>query len=216
MSVSIGDAKLHLKDRQRRLYELQGQRVALNFRHTQLTAELEDLRDTQRRLQTAIEVLTAYADKTEKEALEKAQGLATLGMTTVFGEDVRLVITQTQRGNLTSADITIASTLEDGTEIQTDVMSARGGGLAAIAGFMLRLTVLLLNPNASKLMVLDETFAQLSEEYEPRLADFMRQLVDKTSIQIILVTHSPAYDDVADVAYRLTQANGKTTARRLR
>ena len=59
--------------------------------------------------------------------------------------------------------------------------------------------------------VLDETFAALSVEYEGRLAEFIRELVDRTETQVLLVTHSDAYSDYADNVYRFSlDSRGRT------
>ena len=38
----------------------------------------------------------------------------------------------------------------------------------------------------------------LSQEYEPGMAEFLREVADKAGVQIILITHSTAYSDLAD------------------
>jgi DNA repair exonuclease SbcCD ATPase subunit len=68
-----------------------------------------------------------------------------------------------------------------------------------------------LTPGSRRVLFLDESFAQLSEEYEPRLAEFLRELVDKTDLQIIMVTHSHAFSDIADQVYRFDLNDAGTT-----
>jgi ABC-type thiamine transport system ATPase subunit len=115
-----------------------------------------------------------------------------------------------QRGKLTTANFVVRSVV-DGEVVETPILEARGGGVAAVAGFLLRTVVLLLRKDVRPVMFLDETFAQLSADYEPAMADVLRELVDKTQLQIILVTHSTAYDDVADKSYRVSlDQKGKT------
>ncbi len=107
-------------------------------------------------------------------------------------------------------DFIIRSTLEN-EPLDTDILEARGGGLAATVGFLLRVVVLLLSADKTDtVLVLDETFAHVSAEYEPRLAEFIRELVDKTGVQVLMVTHSEAFSDAADVRYRFSLDNGLT------
>lgn len=81
----------------------------------------------------------------------------------------------------------------------------------AVVGFVLRLVVLLLTPGARRFLALDESFAHVSASYEPRVAEFLREVADKAGVQIMLVTHSNAYGDLADAKYRLVLgADGKT------
>jgi ABC-type nitrate/sulfonate/bicarbonate transport system ATPase subunit len=60
-------------------------------------------------------------------------------------------------------------------------------------------------------LVLDETFAHVSADYEPRLAEFLAELVARTGVQIIMVTHSDAYSEHADVRYRFALQQAVTT-----
>jgi ABC-type lipoprotein export system ATPase subunit len=76
---------------------------------------------------------------------------------------------------------------------------------------VLLLVVLLLTPGARRIFFLDESFGMVSAEYEPRLAEFLREVADKAGVQIVLITHSRAYDDLADASYELSLgADGAT------
>jgi len=96
--------------------------------------------------------------------------------------------------------------------IETPVMDARGGGLAAVIGFLLRLVVGLMgrDPHDASLMVLDETFAHVSAEYLEPTGQFLREVVDRTGVQIILVTHQPEFAEYADRVYNFSTTDGKT------
>jgi ABC-type nitrate/sulfonate/bicarbonate transport system ATPase subunit len=89
--------------------------------------------------------------------------------------------------------------------IDTPVLEARGGGMAVVVAFLLRLVILLLTPGARRILLLDEPFAFVSAEFESRVAEFLRELCDSAGVQVIMVTHSAAYGDVADRQYRLEQ-----------
>jgi ABC-type lipoprotein export system ATPase subunit len=52
----------------------------------------------------------------------------------------------------------------------------------------------------------------VSDEYTPRLAEFLRELADKTGVQILLVTHQSVFAESADKVYRFSQrADGSTS-----
>ena len=104
----------------------------------------------------------------------------------------------------------IRSSLPNGKVVDTDVMDARGGGLAATVGFLLRLVVMLLKTDSKtdNFMVLDETFAMVSAEYLEGLREFIRKIVDKTGVQILMVTHQPEFAELADKVYRLSTVDG--------
>jgi ABC-type lipoprotein export system ATPase subunit len=57
---------------------------------------------------------------------------------------------------------------------------------------------------------LDETFAHVSSEYLEPMGQFLREVVDKTGVQIIMVTHQPELAEYADTVYRFSNKDGKT------
>ncbi len=156
-------------------------------------------------------VLNKIGEERQGAAQQKIEALVTRGLQTIFSEELSFHVVPSTRGKVANVDFVVRSTLADGRIIDTPVMEARGGGLAATVGFLLRVVVILLSPSSvSRVLFLDETFAHVSAEYEPRLAEFLRELVDKTDIQVVLVTHSSAYSDAADLVYRFSAVNGET------
>jgi ABC-type nitrate/sulfonate/bicarbonate transport system ATPase subunit len=122
-------------------------------------------------------------------------------------------VVQTQRGKTPEVKFIIRSRGLNGRAVETDIMDARGGGLAAVVGFLLRLVVMLLDSKVDQpVLILDESFSHVSAEYEKTLVQFIMQLVEKTNAQVILVTHHlvDAFLEVADKKYRFTQTNGVT------
>lgn len=170
-------------------------------------------------------LLTSVGEDQQTYAQRQIEELVTRGLQTIFDETLTFHLVQSVRANQAQLDFVVRSSYEaheddlpdslKGSEvpatIETSVMDARGGGLAAVVGFLLRLVILLLTPGAQRLLVLDETFGHVSAEYEGRLAEFIREVCDKAGVQVLLVTHSRAYDDVADARYRLTLGRGGIT-----
>lgn len=154
----------------------------------------------------------SLADTKQQHCQNQIESLVTQGLRTIFSEDMSFhIISETKRGNA-HVEFVVRSAV-DGEIVETPVLGARGGGVAVVVGFLLRLVVLLLTPSSRRLMLLDESFAQLSEDYEPRLAEFLAELVKKTDLQILMVTHSNAYSDLADQVYTFKLKDGLTTVR---
>ena len=74
--------------------------------------------------------------------------------------------------------------------------------MAAIVGFILRVVVMLLRKDVARILFLDETFAHVSAEYLPALGEFLREVVDKSGIQIVMVTHQDEFVEYADKVIR--------------
>lgn len=152
-------------------------------------------------------LLNKFSDDRQLEVIKTIESIASIGLSQVFDEQIDLTITQVVRARRVELDVKVKTG-----ELETSIMDARGGGLAAVAGFLLRACVILLNPDARKLLVLDEVFAHLSEDYVPRMAEFLRELCEKSGLQIVLVTHQPEFSDAAHKTYRI-EKTGLNTAK---
>lgn len=165
-------------------------------------------------LAQATALLSTIGEERQAEAQLKVEGLVTHALKMVFGEELSFHLIAGTRGNQAITDFVVRSTMGDGTVVDTPVMDARGGGLAAVVGFLLRLVVILLSPVAPVLF-LDETFAHLSEEYLAPLGEFLHELVERTEVQIVMVTHQSEFAAYADRAYRFSVKGGATQVEEL-
>jgi DNA repair exonuclease SbcCD ATPase subunit len=154
--------------------------------------------------------LASIGEQRQADAQTKIEELVTRGLVTIFQEDMSFHVLQTQRGKTPEVKFVVRSKAGNKT-VETPVMDARGGGLAAVVGFLLRLVVLLLSKDVKEpVLILDESFSHVSAEYERPLAEFIKELVDKTRVQIIMVTHSDAFTEFADKRYKFRLVNGIT------
>lgn len=156
-------------------------------------------------------LLTTIGEQAQESAQRQIEELVTRGLQVIFGTELSFHLVQSVKGNASSIEFIVRSQYADHV-VDTPVLDARGGGLAVVIAFMLRLVVLLLTPDARKVLLLDESFSHVSAGYEPRLAEFLREVCDKASVQIVLVTHSDAYIDLADQHYKLALAPNGVTA----
>lgn len=184
-------------------------------RKAQVEEDLENLRSNtvQYRsalleLQQALQVFQVLEGTWHRSFENKLAGLISRGLSLVFNEPLRFVLETKQRGDMSTMDFKLVQMVGDD-ELVTDIMGAKGGGVVAVVSFLLRVLILLASkPPLRPVMILDENFAMVSQEYVPNLAKLLRQLVDETGVQIILVTHEPLFGEHADVMYEVTQKNG--------
>lgn len=206
-----------LRRARRALDRQAGEAAALHRQAQTLTGHIDRLEADIEHYTRAAAVLTSIGETRQAKAQATIEALVTKGLHAIFGTDLSFHLHPVVRGNRPEIDFIVRSTLDDGTTVDTPVMDARGGGLAAVIGAMLRLVILLLSRDRqAPVLFLDETFAHLSADYEPRMAEFLRNLVDQTpDVQIVLVTHSDAFTDLADTVYRFTLANGVTQVQKI-
>lgn len=183
--------------------------------------------------QQASEVLRqAEAEKAEAETLDHVVSLlgamqetwreqfqagvgqvVSRGLAGVFGEKLDLIVEMGQSGDLPVARFAI----RDERGLETSVLDSRGGGLVSVTSFLLRVLLLLsARPALRRLLVLDETFAQLSAEYVGNLVALIRRIASEGKFQIVLVTHRVELADAADVAYRFELKDGVTQVQQVK
>lgn len=183
---------------------------------TAVAAEVMRLRDEVTLYEKAAGVLASLGEERQAATQQQIEFLVTKGLQTIFGAELSFRIEQSIKGKTPVVDFVVRTTLADGRTIDTDLMSARGGGLVAVVSFLLRLVVLLLSRGKQEnLLVLDESFAMLSKDYAASMAEFLRELVDKTGTQILLVTHQDQFADVADKRYEFRLIDGWTEVKEI-
>ena len=210
------DAVLRRATRTRHTLERQaGEARVLATTGQRLTTEIADLRHQVDLHEHAAKVLANIGEQRQNDTQTQIEALVTQGLHTIFGPELSFHLIPGIRAKTPVIDFIMRTRRPDGTTMDTDILEANGGGLAAICGFLLRVVVLLLSrERQDTVLILDEPFAHLSADHEPALAAFLRELVDKTGVQVILVTHSHtgAFDEHADTRYRLSLRDGATQA----
>ncbi len=206
--TSLTEVESLVATAERRLERRIGEAKALARSGKESQSQAAEAEATMIACEEATAFLNSFADERQAKVQNQIETLVTHGVQTIFGDDLTFHVLSEQKANRTEVSFSLRSSMGEET-VETPILDARGGGVAAVVGFLLRLIITLLREDRP-LLVLDETWAQLSSDYEPRLAEFVRELVDQTGVQILLVTHSDAYTEHADKAYRVTQKKGVT------
>ncbi len=150
-------------------------------------------------------LLESYSELEQRVLRDKVEALVSAGLQTIFGSDYYFSIeVKTMRGQA-AMEFTVHKR-----ELVRDPMDSHGGGLVNIVSMVLRLVIVALTPGLSRVVVLDEPFAQLSQGYIEGVSLFIRELVDTTGIQLLIVSHEAEIAEVADKAYRLFEDEGVT------
>lgn len=166
-------------------------RAALDTEITTLSAEAVLLTHCGKGFEVLLDALS-------HESLAAVEQLLSYGLRTAFPDlplSCRFEVT-TKRGQQWLDII-----LMDG-KVQAPILDAFGGGPASVISLLLRLLVcrrLKLAP----VILLDEPFSFVSEQYVPGVAQLLRELAEKLNLTLVLVTHQPAFLDAAHVAYRI-------------
>lgn len=182
-----------------------GRAKALAATYRSCVAEAEECTQQIAVAEEAIQFLNSYAGISQTALYSLIESIVNAGLDAVFGESgLRFELEVSQKANRTSVMPRLTSRMKDGdewVEVTTSILDARGGGVAAVTSFLLRVAVIMLkdSPEGSRrrLLLLDETFGQLSRDAEPALTAFLADLIEKSGLQVIMVTHSNSFAHLA-------------------
>lgn len=186
---------------------------SLAKRGTALENQIEALNDQILDFDKAVLLLNTIAEERQEPAHRQIESLITSGLQTMFGQvyTFHLVKTMSDKGRRPEVNFVVRSTLSGGKIVDTPILGSRGGGLAEVVGVLLRIVLLLLaHKDKDTPLVLDEPFARLSDKYLPPFAEFLKELVSKTRVQIVLVTHQREFGAYADKIYDFASVDGVT------
>ena len=214
--IDLATAQARFQQEKVEVTSLLDKRGVLSEWLTKYADEIDELKALSDTLEKTTILLNSIGEDKQIQSQDVIEDLVTRGLQQIFDDSLSFHIIQRVKANAASVEFVVRTSLSDDVVVDTPVMDARGGGLAATIGFLLRVVILLLKNGQDKdnILILDETFAMVSAEYLPGLAEFLRELVDRTGLQIVMVTHQPELAENADVVYRFTSSDGKTVVKR--
>jgi hypothetical protein len=171
----------------------------LRSRKQELEAEINSLVDEQVLLQETHEVLKLLLDKMSHENVGQIEGLVTFGLKSIFGhvyEDIRFFFKKSVKRDLLHYEPMLSV---DGVEASLD--DSFGGGMLCVISFILRLIVVT-NLGLYPLIVGDEIFAGVSEEFQKPCSEFLRTMAERMGCDFLLVTHQEQFAENAHVRYK--------------
>lgn len=200
-----------VRRRRQQLDRQAGQAEQLAAQISATESELERYRSLSELNARAAALLTTIGEQTQETARGKVQELATRALQVVFGPEHEFLLKPGERGGQATLELLVRTQYPGGSVVETGILEARGGGLAAVVGYVLRLVVLLLTPELDNVLFLDEPFGHVSAQYEGRVGEFMAEVAHRAGVQQVLITHSPVFADFADVAARLELSEAGVT-----
>jgi DNA repair exonuclease SbcCD ATPase subunit len=185
---------------QKKSNQIEGFVLAFKSREANLQKEIKAIKESIDVDTKASSVLKHLLDHMVKNEIEKMAGLITYGLKTIFDDQ-----------NLTFVPIIAKKNEKMHIELNTrrdnieGDMNSFGGSIAVIESFLLRI-LCLLKLNLAKFMLLDETFAPVSEEYISNTSKMVSEISKKLGIDVLLVTHQKSFMDNADHVYKASES----------
>jgi hypothetical protein len=155
-----------------------------------------DLEEDGSVLQKTEKVLKHLVEKLAKKDLSKMDDLVTYGLNTVFpGRDIKFMTQLVERGSKIKINL---STFYNGSLVDAENKSS----ISVVESFLLRI-LCISKLKKAPLLLMDETFAAVGSEYIENISKLISELADKLGIDILLVTHNPAFQAYSGRSFKL-------------
>ncbi len=162
--------------------------------------EFRDVKKTKNKEEAELQKIGKLSDVTAKahqvilnvgEAVQLSSQLALSEIVSkclkvVFGDEYKFQFEMKRKRNKTVA---IPQFFKDGQALPAQ--NAIGGGIIDVASFAMRITTIAMtSPGVRSLVILDEPFKHVSENYHEKIKDMLEKLSSDLGIQIVMVTHN--------------------------
>lgn len=206
-----------LTDLHRRADRFEAQRILLQTTVAQDLLTLGLARDDLVEIKGAIQLLHYVAEQTNKANEEQTAVLVTLALQETFeDQDLSLVVEHENKRGQPAVTFKLKDNTA-GRNIEGDLMDSFGGGPASLIGLLLQLISVVRQKNMSRVLILDEPVAQISEEYQEACGKLLRKLCEPPprglSFKMLVITHMPTIANAAHKKYRATKSDdGKSVS----
>ena len=184
-------------------------------RRAQVLHDLEDAQEKVKQYKRVIRqheqaktILREVGLKTQQQLQYHISGIVSLALDAVLQDDpYEFKVEFVQRRNKTECDLYFE---RDGNRV--DPLMAAGGGAVDVASFALRIASWSMQrPRTRAVIVMDEPFRFLSNNYQEKASAMLKDLSEKLGIQFIIVTHEDILTEYADKVFTVVNRNGKAT-----
>lgn len=156
----------------------------------------------------AVSYMKEIIDVLSRTHIDHLEKLLNSAVSTIFfDKNYRVEFEVSEYRNSNNLTIYLIETLEDGSEIKTDIKD-NGFGIKTIIGFILQVYFILYH-KLSPVLFADEAFSALSSQYLPYLRSLLTSLKEEYGFIFVLVSHDPRIIDIADNTYEVKDGEVK-------
>ena len=191
-----------------------GKKKGLEEEYERTKNRLEELRNKSDEIVQMKEVLEIASQEARKNSVELLQEVCTNALKMSMGDNKGVVLEITKKNGIPSAHLYVKITHENGVEVITSPDDEDAGGVADIVALSTLMSVrMLAGKNNTAPYFLDEPTKCVSKEKSENTAKFIKELVDYTGIQTIMVTQEREFlPNYADKSYLIDiDENGVST-----
>lgn len=196
MIEELNKIKYKLESLQKHQIDTNQKLENLNQQNIDLNNQLAEVLEEREYYKKAVDIVYERSIKELKDLLNSA--LATIFTDRDFEVDIEL---SDKRGKSLQL-----KAMEKGRPVNLK----RGTGMGVKTVISAILHMYYLQCKNSKILMLDEKYSAVSEEYVPAFFEFLSQLCEKLEFRIILITHDKRFLDYADKRYIINQGEVKS------
>lgn len=157
----------------------------------------------------ALRILREAGEGVRRKLFRRLSQTVTFALRDIFGEKAyRFKV----NSRFTGKKMSIEFILKRGRK-EFDPLESVGHGVADIISFALRVALLSMKTGTKRaVLILDEPFRNVSEDYRERVGQFLRKVCTETGVQIIMSTHIKEFAEAADKVFTISKGiKGKRT-----
>jgi len=186
------------------LEQQKGQKVQIERSLNSLREELRNSKRGLHKHEKAREIIRIVGLTTQQSLQFHISDITSLALEAVFPNPYELKVEFIQRRNKTECDLYF---VRDDNKI--DPLTASGVGAVDVAAFALRIASWsMAQPHSRNVIILDEPFRFLSENYQEKASQMVKEISEKLGIQFIIVTHEPILTNYADRTFDVSIKKG--------
>lgn len=194
-----------------KLEQQKGQFMQVQKSLATLQKELEGARTSLTEHEQAREIIRKVGMDTQSQLQVSISDITSLALEAVFDNPYELKVEFIQRRNKTECDLYFE---RDGNRV--DPLTASGVGAVDVAAFALRIASWSMSvPHSRNVIILDEPFRFLSENYQEQASLMLKEISSKLGIQMILITHSLTLASSADKTFEVKMKKGISYVREI-
>jgi len=173
-----------------------------------LKTKMKVLYDKVGTYENSIEYMKKLIDVLSRKHINHLETLLNSAVQSIFyDKDYKIEFEISEYRNNNNLTIYLIETLEDGSEIKTDIKN-NGFGLKSIIGLILQVYFIMYH-NQSRILFMDESLSAISTNYIEYVRELIKSLTKEYGFIFILVNHDPRWNDLADRVYEMN--NGEIT-----
>ena len=192
-----------------KLERQRGQKQQIEKSLSDLRLQLRDKKRSLIRHEKAREIIRLVGLQTQQELQFHISDITSLALEAVFPNPYSLEVEFIQRRNKTECDLFFVRD-----EMKVDPLTASGVGAVDVATFALRIASWsMARPKSRNIIILDEPFRYLSENYQEKASAMVKEISEKLGIMFIIISHNETLAAGADKVFTTSIKNGKTKIR---